>query len=55
MKKCRLCENEKLSEYYKIDNEHLLYRCDKCGFIQALVPEIDELDSVASEILLQKI
>ncbi|HAT67266.1 MAG TPA: hypothetical protein DCS66_22175, partial [Flavobacteriaceae bacterium] len=50
MQKCRLCENEKLSEYYELDSGRgLLYSCGKCGFIQMPVPPVDELDSVASE------
>ena len=50
MQKCRLCENDKLSDYYKLDDERgLLYSCTKCGFIQMSVPPVDELDSVASE------
>ena len=50
MKKCRLCEHDKLSDYYKLDDKgRMLYRCVKCGFIQMLVPPVDELDSVASE------
>ena len=50
MQKCRLCENEKLSEYYELDSGRgFLYSCGKCGFIQMPVPPVDELDSVASE------
>ena len=50
MKKCRLCDNEKLSEYYKLDNNRgMLYICNKCRFIQMPVPPVDQLDDVASE------
>lgn len=50
MKKCRLCDNEKISDYYELDNDRgMLYICDKCGFVQMMVDPVDELDSIASE------
>ena len=49
MKKCRLCENEKLSEYYKLDKGGLLYSCNECGLKQLLVSPVDQLDGAATE------
>jgi 2-polyprenyl-3-methyl-5-hydroxy-6-metoxy-1,4-benzoquinol methylase len=49
MKKCRLCENEKLSEYYKLDKGGLLYSCNRCGLKQLLVSPVDQLDGVAAK------
>ena len=48
MEKCRLCENEKLSEYYKLDNDSIFYSCDKCGLKQLQTPPVDQLDNVAA-------
>ena len=49
MEKCRLCENEKFSEYYRLDEGELLYSCSKCGLKQLVVSPVDQLDSVAAE------
>ena len=49
MKKCRLCKNTKLSEYYRLNEDHLLYKCNVCGFVQMPAPTEDHLDGAASK------
>ena len=49
MKVCRLCGNNALSLHYKLDDEHTLYKCEACGFVQMPVPCKDQLDGLASE------
>ena len=49
MNKCRLCESEKLVEYYKIDEKNIIHDCSVCGLKQIPVSPIDQLDSTASE------
>ena len=49
MKKCRLCESNNLSIYYRLDEDHDLYQCNDCSFVQMPVPSQDEIDGLASE------
>jgi 2-polyprenyl-3-methyl-5-hydroxy-6-metoxy-1,4-benzoquinol methylase len=49
VKNCRLCGNNRLAQYYKINENNVLYKCNKCEFVQMSVPETDFLDGIAAE------
>ena len=47
--KCRLCKSNRLIEHHIIDENHTVYKCQYCEFVQLSTNPVNDLDDTANE------